>query len=173
MKSPGSFPYGWSSNERLGRKTMSVGGRSPGFIANVEYFIDDTICVAILTNSYSSVGQVIAPDISAIVFGQPVTVPTTAYVSPGEGELASFIGQYMMPDDYYIPGATLTLEDRGEYLQAKWSTGAMTIIYPAGGDNFMDRSYWAQIRFTRDEGGQVTGFIYNLLQEFTATKVTR
>ena len=172
MKPGSSFPYGWSSGERFGRKTMSVGGRSPGFIANVEYFLEDSTCIAILTNSYSSVGQVIAPDISAIVFGQHVTVPSIAYVSPRESGLAAYIGQYKMPDNYYVPGATLAMLDRGIYLEANWSNGASTIIYPAGGDNFVDRTFWARVRFTRSTDGQVTGFVYSLLQEFTAKKVT-
>jgi len=171
MKPGPSFPYGWTSDERFGRKTMSVGGRSPGFIANVEYFIEDSVCIAILTNSYSSVGQVVAPDISAIVFDQPVTTPRVAFVPPRKGELSSFIGQYKMPDNYFVPGATLTLQDRGEYLEAHWSNGATTIIYPTGGDNFVDRTFWAQVRFTRDPAGSVTGFFYNLLQEFTVKKV--
>lgn len=172
MNSTGSFPYGWAQEERFGRRLMGVGGRSPGFIANVEYFLEDTVCIAILTNSYSSVGQVIASDISSIVFSQPVTVPRIAYVPPRQGELASFVGQYKMPDNYYAPGAVLTLKDHGQYLVATWSNGATTIIYPAGGDNFVDRTYWAQLRFTRDTQGQLTGFIYSLLQDFTAKKVT-
>lgn len=171
MNATGSFPYGWAQNERFGRTLVSAGGRSPGFIASVEYFLEDSVCIAILTNSYSSVGQVIASDISGIVFGQPVTVPPVASVPPRQGELASFVGQYKMPDDYYAPGAVLTLKDQGQYLVASWSTGATTIIYPAGGDNFVDRTYWAQVRFTRDTQGQITGFIYSLLQDFTARKV--
>jgi len=173
MQGGSSFPYGWSRGERFGRTTMRINGRSPGFIASLEYFLEDTICVAILTNSYSSVGQAISPDISAMVFDQPVIPPRIAYKSPREGELASFTGQYKMPDNYYVPGASLDLLDKGKYLQAQWSNGATTIIYPTGGDNFVDRTFWAQVRFTRNTIGQVTGFVYNLTQEFTAKKVTQ
>ncbi|MBZ5494944.1 MAG: hypothetical protein LAP85_00955 [Acidobacteriia bacterium] len=42
-----------------------------------------------------------------------------------------------------------------------------------GCDNFVDRTFWAQVCFTRDTRGQVTGFIYKLLQEFAAEKLTR
>ncbi len=170
MKPGLSFPYGWSKGERFGRTTMSVGGRSPGFIAHLEYFIEDSVCIAILTNSYSSVGQVIAPDIGAIVFDQPVISPRVAFVPPREGELASFVGRYRMPENYYVPGATLVLKDRGQFLEANWSNGATNIIYPTGGDYFVDRTYWAQVRFTRDASGAINGFIYNLLQEFAAKK---
>jgi hypothetical protein len=167
-----SFPYGWSTAERFGRKLMGVGGRSPGFLSSLEYFLDDSTCIAILSNSYSSVAQVIAPDISAIVFGQPVDPPPIAYVAPRAGELSTFIGRYKMPENYYAPGTVLTLLDRTEYLEANWSNGSTTIIYPVGGDNFVDRTFWAQVRFTRDDLGQVSGFVYRLLQNFTARKLT-
>ena len=76
-----------------------------------------------------------------------------------------------MPDNYYAPGAILTLEDRSDYLEATWSNGATTILYPAGGEDFVDRTNWAMVRFTRDAQGQVTGFTYKLLQDFTARKL--
>lgn len=166
-----AFPYGWSDRESAGHKSKGVGGRSPGFISNVEYFPADGTCIAILTNSYSSVGQVIAPDISAIVFGQPATPPSVAYVRPRPGQLAPFTGRFQMPENYYAPGAILTLHDRGDYLEATWSNASTTIIYPAGGDNFVDRTNWALVRFTRDPAGQITGFTYNLLQTFSARKL--
>jgi len=167
-----SFPYGWSSGKRFGRTTMSVGGRSPGFVSSVEYFLEDSTCIAILSNSYSSVAQVIAPDISAMVFGQPINPTPIAYVTPRPGELSAFIGRYKMPENYYVPGAIITLQDRGKYLEANWSNGATTIIYPAGRDNFVDRTFWAQVLFSRDSRDQVTGFSYKLLQEFTAKRLT-
>lgn len=171
MRPGPSFPYGWSDRERFSRKAKGVGGRSPGFIANLEYFLDDGTCIAILTNTYSSVGQVIAPDISGIVFGQEVTPLPIAYVRPRAGQLAAFTGRFQMPDNYYVSGATLTLEDRSDYLEARWSNGATTIVYPAGGDNFVDRTFWAMVRFTRDSASQVNGFTYSLLEDFTARKL--
>jgi hypothetical protein len=117
------------------------------------------------------VAQVIAPDISAIVHGQsPETVPV-AFVPPGAGGLAPFKGRYLMPDNYFVPGATVKLIDRGEYLEGDWSGGDTTIIYPAGGDHFVDRTYWAYMRFTHDTHGDLTGFVYRLTQDFTAKKV--
>lgn len=167
----GVFPYGWSDRERFGRQAKGVGGRSPGFISSLEYYPDDETCIAILTNSYSSVGQVIAPDISAIVFGHPASPPPIAYIRPDPGRLDEFTGQFQMPDNYYAPGATLTLKDRRDFLEASWSNGATTIVYPAGGDDFVDRTNWALVRFSRGPEGRITGFTYKLLQDFTATKL--
>lgn len=171
MQSGPAFPYGWSKGELAAAPTMTASGRSPGFVSNLEYFLKDSVCVAILSNSYSSVAQVIAPDIGAIVCGQHIDQPRVAYAALDPGKMSGFIGNFKMPSDYYVPDAVLTLVDREKYLEATWSGGTVTILYPVGGDDFIDRTYWAQVRFTRDSDGKVTGFIYNLLQEFTARKV--
>jgi CubicO group peptidase (beta-lactamase class C family) len=171
MAADGVFPYGWTDRERFGRKAKGVGGRSPGFITNLEYFLDDGTCVAILTNSYSSVGQVIAADMSAIALGQSATPPRIAYVRPRPGQLAAFAGRFQMPENYFIPNAALTIQDRGDYLEASWSIGLRTTIYPTGGDDFVDRTNWAMVHFTRDTQGQVTGFTYKLLQDFSARRL--
>ena len=137
----------------------------------MEYFPDDGTCVAILTNSYSSVGQVIAEDISAIAIGQPATPPPIDYVRPRPGQLAPFTGRFQMPESYYAPSATLEIQDRGEFLEATWSNGPVTVIYPSGGDDFVDRTNWAMVRFHRDAGGQIDGFSYKLLEDFQAKKL--
>lgn len=171
LHAEGVFPYGWTDRERGGRKVKASGGRSPGFITNIEYFLDDGTCVAIVTNSYSSVGQVIAADLSAIAAGQGVTPPPIAYVEPRPGELAAFTGRYQLPDNYYLPGATLAIRDQGEYLAGDWSAGSTSVIYPAGGDDFVDRTNWAMVHFTRDRDGRVSGFRYRLLQDFEARRL--
>lgn len=167
----GVFPYGWTDRQRAGRKVKASGGRSPGFISNVEYFLDDGTCVAILTNSYSSVGQVIAADLSAIVAGQSVAPPPIGYVPPRPGELAAFTGRFQLPDNYYDPGAVLSIRDQGDYLAADWARGFTSVIYPAGGDDFVDRTNWAMVHFTRDADGRITGFRYRLLEDFTGRKL--
>jgi hypothetical protein len=64
------------------------------------------------------------------------------------------------------------LKYQGEYLEASWSNGATTVFYPVGGDNFMDRVFWAQVRFTRDTQSHVTGLVYKLMLDFNAKKIS-
>ena len=173
MQAGPSFPYGWDDRERSGRKVKAVGGRSPGFIVNVEYFLDDGTCVAILTNSYSSVGQVIAPDVSAIAIGQSATPPRIAYArpAPAAGQLAVLAGRFQFPAEYYQPNAIVTIRDRGAYLELAWPSGDASVIYPTGGDDFVDRTNWAMVHVRRDAHGEVTGFTYSLLRDFAAQKL--
>ena len=173
MKGGPSFPYGWTARERSGRKIKGSGGRSPGFVSNVDYVLEDGTCIVILSNSYSPVAQdPIAPAVAAIVFGESPSLAPTTPVHPGPGELAALRGRFQMPEDYFVPGIILTLEDRGEYLEALWAGGTTTVIYPVGGGEYLDRSYWARVRFTCDGTGRVTGFLYSLGREFQARKLS-
>jgi len=173
MKTGPAFPYGWTDRDRFHRKIKASGGRSPGFVSSVDYVLDDGTCIVVLSNSYSPVTQdPIAPAVEAIVFGEPPRPEPTTPIPPKVGELSALAGRYQMPDDYFVPGIILTLEDRGEYLEARWGNGATTVIYPVGDGQFLDRSYWARVRFTRDEAGHVTGFLYNIVREFKARRLS-
>jgi CubicO group peptidase (beta-lactamase class C family) len=170
-KRPG-FPYGWSQGEVFGRKQMAVGGRSPGFITAVQYYPEDETTIIALTNSYSSMAQdPVIGDIAAIVYGQPTKSGPVALVKPRPGQFAGVAGRYQMPPNYYAPDAVLTLEDRGDFLEARWEKGEVNVIYPVSAEECLDRMYWARVRFQRDAAGKVTGFTYHLVQDFNARKL--
>ena len=44
--------------------------------------------------------------------------------------------------------------------------------HPVGSNRFLDRNYWAEVRFTRDHDGKINGFSYKLLQGFEAKRLT-
>jgi CubicO group peptidase (beta-lactamase class C family) len=167
------FAYGWARDERSGRKEMRSGGRSPGFNASVEHYLDDGTDVIVLTNSYSPVGQDsdFLNGLDSVVYGHAVTPPQITPVPASPGSLAPLAGRYRMPHDYFVPDATIDLTDRGDYLEARWSDGAVNTIYPTGPGRFLDRNYWATVTFTTDTTGKVTGFDYGLLQGFAATRI--
>lgn len=167
------FAYGWARDERFGRRQMRAGGRSPGFNASVEHYLDDGTDVIVLTNSYSPVGQdpVFLEALHSAVFGRTWTPPAIAPVAVAPGSLAELAGRYRMPHDYFEPDAALALTDRGDHLEARWSDGAVNTIYPVGPNRFLDRNYWAGVSFTRDPEGRVEGFSYGLLQGFIAKRV--
>ena len=70
-----------------------------------------------------------------------------------------------------MPNATVTIGNRDDYLEASWPDGDTSVIYPTGGDDFVDRTNWAMVHFTRDDRGQVTGFTYSLLQDFAVQRL--
>jgi CubicO group peptidase (beta-lactamase class C family) len=158
------FAYGWARGERFGRKLMRGSGRSPGYNASVQRYLDDGTTVIVLTNSYSPVGQdsVFLAGIHAAVFGPAPAPPALLPVAVKQGSLSELGGQYQMPEDYFVPNATLELVDRGKHLEAIWSNGARNTIYPVGPGRFLDRNFWADVSFVRDSAGKVNGFSYAL-----------
>ena len=172
MRKASGFPYGWSQDEKLGRRQMAVGGRSPGFITAVQHYPEDGTTIVVLTNSYSSMGQdPVVGDIAALVYGQPASSGPVAPVKPKPGQFAGVAGRYQMPANYYAPNAVLVLQDRGDYLEARWERGDVNVIYPVSADECLDRMYWARVRFQRDPAGKVTGFNYHLVQDFAARRL--
>jgi CubicO group peptidase (beta-lactamase class C family) len=164
--------YGWAARERkVGHTAMGGYGRAPGFGTSLDYFPDSQTCIALLTNTSSHVAQVAAPDIATISLGSPVARLPMGYETPAYGSLAKFSGAYQMPANFVHPNATVTLSDRGTYLEAAWPNGTISVIYPASDDYFVDRNAWASVRFTRGPGGAVTGLEYNLVDRYTARRV--
>jgi CubicO group peptidase (beta-lactamase class C family) len=167
------FPYGWTDRVRSDRKLKSAGGRSPGFVSNLDYVLADGTCIVILSNCYSPVTQdPIAPAIEAIVAGERPRSEPAAPIPPRAGELAALAGRYQMPEDYYVPGVILTIENRGEYLDVRWGNTASTIIFPVDDGQYLDRSYWARVSFARDKGGRVTELIYTMGRDFKARRLS-
>ncbi|HET6836385.1 MAG TPA: serine hydrolase domain-containing protein [Gemmatimonadales bacterium] len=167
------FAFGWTRGERLGRKQVRSAGRSPGYNASVERYLDDGTTVIVLTNSYSPVGQdsVFLAGIHAAVFGKAPAPPALLPVAVRRGSLAELAGQYQMPRDYFVPDAVLQLIDRGNRLEAAWANGARNTIYPVGPNRFLDRNFWADVSFNRDSAGKVSGFSYAIAgQRFTAVR---
>jgi CubicO group peptidase (beta-lactamase class C family) len=156
------FAYGWGRGERSGRKVMRGSGRSPGYNASIQRYLDDGTTVIVLTNSYSPVGQdsVFLAGIHSAVFGPAPAPPALLPVRVKQGSLAELAGQYQMPQEYFVPNATLELVDRGNQLEAVWSNGARNTIYPVAPGRFLDRNFWADVSFTRDSVGKVPGFWY-------------
>jgi CubicO group peptidase (beta-lactamase class C family) len=171
QKRPG-FPYGWPQGELFGHKEMAAGGRSPGFVSAVRYYPEDGTIIIVLTNSYSSMAQdPVVEDVAAIVYGQPTKSGPVMPLKPTPGQFAGAAGRYQMPANYYAPNAILTLQDRGDYLEARWENGEVHVIYPVSAEECLDRVYWARVRFQRDATGKVTGFTYRLVQDFSAGRL--
>lgn len=168
------FAYGWVRNERFGRKQINTGGRSPGFNASVEHYLDDDTTVIVLSNSYSPVAQdeAFLQGLHSVIFGKKATPPALTPVPPKPGELAEFASRYQMPHNYFAPDMTLRLVDRGDHLDLVWADGGTNAVYPVGPNRFLDRNYWARLSFTRDGSGHVTGFTYRIGQEYMARRLT-
>ena len=155
--------YGWFVGERFGRRHMSANGRSPGFTASFDRYFDDQVTVIVLANSYSTVTQApIASDLAALALGQPSSPPMRIEpISLSAAALSPYEGTYLGGDDFFFPSTRLTLTRHDGYLMMHWSTGANSIVVPVSEREFLDRSFWARVRFVRDNSGKVARLVWN------------
>jgi len=153
--------YGWFVSEQFKRKLIRYGGRSPGFNSDFQRFINDDVCVVVLSNNYSATANPIANDLAAMIFNEPYAVPeVTAAISVDNKELDRYVGRYEGGPDFFIPKAILTIERKGDQLWMNYSTGADTTLVPLSATKFLTRPFWATITFVKDEKGNVTHLIY-------------
>jgi CubicO group peptidase (beta-lactamase class C family) len=62
------YGYGWFAYTLYGKKCISHAGGVPGFYANLQFFPDDDVFIALLSNC--SIGHIETDKIAAIVFGK-------------------------------------------------------------------------------------------------------
>jgi len=86
--------------------------------------------------------------------------------------LDAFAGRYQGGDDFLFPGVVLDLRRDQDWVVMHWSSGADAILVPIGRDLFLDRTFWAQVRFTRDASGRVSGLVWRFAgKDYTAPRV--
>ena len=66
--------------------------------------------------------------------------------------LAAGVDAYLKP---YVEGGNFT-----GVVMMHWSSGADSILAPVGSDEFLDRSFWARVRFERDREGPVARLVW-------------
>jgi CubicO group peptidase (beta-lactamase class C family) len=154
--------YGWfkRANKRFDETTYSMNGRAPGFASFVVYLPREKASVVVFSNIYSSATTAIGYDIAAIVRGLPYETFHPNDAPPSGAELRAFAGIFQFGPDFYQANAQLKVFAEGQELSLLWPGGSVSPLIPIGRDQFMDRSYWEQVRIERDASGQPSGLIY-------------
>lgn len=165
--------YGWFVRKRFGRRVTAFGGRSPGFTASLERFIDDDACVIVLANTYALTTQTpIAADLAAIVRGENYSPPAAIRpVRVDPKTLEAYAGRYEGGADFFFPGALLTIAREDDHRLMQWSAGARAVLAPVSETEFLDRLFWARVIFTRNPNGEVTRLIWRWGKDYPARKL--
>lgn len=168
---PGSH-YGWFVRKRFGHRVWAANGRSPGFTASLERFPDDDLTIIVLSNSYSPVSQdPIAADLAAIALGQPLPKPEVLVpVKLSEAQLKDLAGPYAFGADFFRPNAEIEMRPADGRLKMDWGNNFFSDLIPVSDHEFIDRLFWARVRFEKDAEGKVKQFVYRSSGEYVATK---
>jgi CubicO group peptidase (beta-lactamase class C family) len=166
----GGFGYGWFVRSQAGREATIINGRSPGFTASLQRFVNDGLCIIVLANTYSGITQSLADDLSAIAFGEakPALQPSPRLARAALNEYA---GQYQFGQDFtFNPGATATIVVRGDDLALNIGGDDSYLIAQPGG-MFLDRLYGGKVEFLRDAKGALTQLSWSFGTPFFAKRL--
>jgi CubicO group peptidase (beta-lactamase class C family) len=138
----------WFRRERDGRRSVYVGGSSPGFKAHFERFIDDDVAVIILSNVYVAAPSVMASDVAALLWDLDPKLPAVPRrTARPRAELDRLCGDYRFGPDFYTPNLAARIERDGDILVLAYPDGTTRIPLLPVGAEFFDRLYWSFVRF--------------------------
>jgi len=126
------YAKGLAVDTVLGHRAYFHGGAIPGFLAQVEYFPDDTLSVVVLANTMGPVAPAeIARAIDVLLLGSPPPVKSV----PPRGPLAGYVGEYRGPgEEGEVVGRVAT--DSAGALTLRIGDDALPPLLPLGGDRF-------------------------------------
>ncbi len=165
--------YGWSLRKnRLGRTSVGITGRSPGFSSSLERFLADDVCIVMLSNLYSSLTANLAEDLAAFAFGEKPPAPALlapASVSPQVVD--ALVGQYQLGEDFsFQPNLKVVITRKGEFLLMEMGQ-VQSYLIPQSDTVFVDRVYGGKVTFVRDEAGTVTHLLWNFGRDYQASRI--
>jgi CubicO group peptidase (beta-lactamase class C family) len=153
--------YGWFLTETNGKQIHHVNGRSPGWAAQLDHYVNEDVTVVVLSNTYNSVTTPVARGVGAIFFGLPAKpMPAIRPVPLTSAEVARLVGTYEFGPDYYIPNSTVTITGMGGHIQAEYPSG-----YPASPyvqispTSFIVRPFWMTAEFVIGADGKATELV--------------
>jgi CubicO group peptidase (beta-lactamase class C family) len=153
--------YGWfrGQNKRLGETAYYMNGRAPGFSSFLLYLPGPKMTVVVLSNIYSSATTTIGYDLAALGLGQ--LYQSVHFRKVGPAVLKRCIGTFQFGPDFYQANATVSLAVRDGALEMHWPSGETSVLIPVGADQFVDRSYWTDVKIERDISGKPAALNYD------------
>lgn len=146
--------YGWYLGKQFDKNYIFMSGRSPGFCAHIGRYPEEEVCIIVLSNIYVSVPKQIAIDLAGILFNQHIETPTFNHVKMTDDELRQLIGKYKFGKDFYRPNFTLEVTALGGNIFCNY--GGLIPVKPL---EFIQRSYWLKVIFTKDATGKINGMM--------------
>lgn len=164
--------YGWFIGRRLNRLCIRMSGRSPGFQGEIQRYADDDACVIVLGNNYSGAASFMINDIAAIAFGEPCeTLAVNKDLRIDPRVISSYTGFYQGGGDFFVPNASLTVEEREGHLAMRWSLGGLSWLVPMTESQFYDRTFGGRVTFVKNERGEILHLTYRSSgTDYKATK---
>ena len=155
----GRYGYGWLMVEQFNRWAQVHSGEINGFISLLARFPNERATVIVLSNLNDVPIEMITRDLAAMMFGERYELPQerrAVSVDPRIYDL--YAGRYALE---LAPNIVVTITNEGGRLMATVPGQPKIELTPASETEFFVPGVNAQIRFTRDDRGRVTGIVLN------------
>lgn len=144
--------YGWYLMKQFDKNFVFMNGRAPGFCSHIGRYPEEEICVIVLSNLNVYVPRKIATDLAGILFDKPVEIPSLNSYKLTNEELKQLVGKYQFEKDFYKPNFILEVTAHGQDITSNY--GELISVRPL---EFIQRSYWLKVTFTKDATGKING----------------
>jgi CubicO group peptidase (beta-lactamase class C family) len=163
--------FGWFSTRQFSRRRVHINGRSPGFTAQMARYLDDDVCIIVLSNIYAPVVDPIARDLAAILFDEPYELPAAAKpITLPPDRLDQFVGHYRYGEDFFTPNMEIWIKADADALRYCWD-GGDSVLTVIGERTFFSRFFWGKIGFLQDENGRTTHLYYRYDEDYLAERI--
>ena len=96
-----SFTYGWGTANVFEHKMIGLAGEIDGFRANISRFVNDTLCIIILSNLENSPMNRINRDLITITFGKNYEAPVLEKtIALEDSIIKSYTGTYQLKEGF-------------------------------------------------------------------------
>ncbi len=157
MTTPAKDNYGFGVEIHDGPegRRYSHGGGIEGFNTHLMYFPKDELTVVVLGNLNGQAPGRIAGNLASIAHGQQVVLASERPTVKVPAEtLASYVGEYGIN-----PKVSMTVTLDGDQLNVQLTGQSKYPVYAESPTKFFVRAVEAQIEFTKDADGKVTGLV--------------
>ncbi|BAZ23557.1 hypothetical protein NIES4073_44460 [Kalymmatonema gypsitolerans NIES-4073] len=164
-----NYGYGWYITEVFNHKVVGHGGAINGFVTNIERYVNDDVCIIVLSNNVLSPVGRMSQDLAAIVFNEQYELPKKRIAIEVDPKIYdAYVGQYELAPNFIL---TISKEDNRIFAQA---TGQPKFeIYPESDTKYFLTVVDAQITFVKDEKGELTQLIlHQNEQDIPGKKIT-
>lgn len=152
--------YGWFLSRANGRAIHHVNGRSPGWSAQADHYVDDEVTVIVLSNTYVSVTTDIARAAGALAFGlAPEPMPALRPEPLDADAVAALTGDYQFGEDYYVPNALVTVRGNGGHVEASIGEYGPYPFVRISPTRFLIRSFWVPAEFSLGADGRAAELV--------------
>ncbi|WP_281501722.1 serine hydrolase domain-containing protein [Kordiimonas laminariae] len=160
------YGFGINNQQFRGEVMLSHGGGIHGFNSFLMYLPESEVGVAIIQNSDSSLSDFrpseIAFRIAAYALGNPFPEPVVEDLS--KSELREYEGVYQINEH-----ENREIRLMGDQLTSKRTGGVPLPLMPIGGDQFLFDNGMDVLKFTRDDGAEISGMELKTIKDSEGT----